>query len=94
MRKGEVYSWRVSSERLQGLARAARLRKRSVASLLDQIAAEWLASNEPQPDQRRINEAVEKAIGSFRSGHPHRATNVSRLVREIIRKKHERETSR
>jgi hypothetical protein len=91
MRKSEVYSWRVSSERLQGLERAARSRKRSVSSLLDEIAAEWLAANSPAADQKRIREAAEVCIGSFSTGDPTLTRKTSERVREIIRAKFERE---
>lgn len=94
MKKSEVYSWRVSSERLQGLERAARLRKRSVASLLDEIAAEWLAANRPDADERRMREAAEACIGSFSSGDPTLSRSASARVRGIILTKFDSERKR
>ncbi len=90
MKKSKVYSWRLSSERLQGLERAARSRKRSLSSLLDEIASEWLAANAPHVDQRRLHQAAATWIGSIH-GLGFDAADASRRVKDVIRAKHERE---
>jgi hypothetical protein len=95
--KNEVYSWRLSTRRKAELESEARREGTSLAGLLEQITADWLeerrnARNGDEAEQAAIRKRVMAAIGSVRGGDPTRSQRASELVREIIRKKHEKES--
>jgi len=92
--KKEVYSWRLTSEIKADLERAARLRKTSVAVLLDTAVRDWLkASNASADDtvrQQQLHAAASQCFGVVASGRPDRAANVRRLIREKLDKRYGR----
>jgi hypothetical protein len=95
--KTEVYSWRLSADRKAALEDEARRDGVSLSALLDRIAADWLAqrrNGHPSDDaeQAAIRKRAMAAIGSIRGGDPTRAERSSELVREIIARKHEKES--
>ncbi len=74
----------------------ARRDGKSVAQILDEISAEWIEErrqnrNGDEAEQERIRKRVMKVIGTIHGGDPTRATRSKELVRQIIRKKHEKE---
>src|SRR5712692_8527083 len=96
--KDQVYSWRISAQKKAELESEARREGMSLAQLLEQITADWLqeerkSRNGDEAEQARIRKRVEAAIGSLAGGDPHRASQASQRVREIIRRKHERQRS-
>ena len=90
--KTEVYSWRVSAALKSDLERAARKRNISIASALDIAAREWLgrSDTDEQERQRILHQAISKCVGTISGTDPNRSANVSKLVREKIRKKYGR----
>lgn len=92
MAKTEVYSWRLAPERKAALEAGARAAGKTVAQVLDELSAEWLASRtaDDEAEQRRLHAAVAKFIGTISGGDPHRSENVSRLMREGLRRKYGR----
>lgn len=96
--KDQVYSWRISAQKKAELESEARREGTSLARLLEQITAEWMrqrrnSRNGDEDEQSRIRKRVEAAIGSLAGGNPQRASQASQRVREIIRRKHERQRS-
>jgi hypothetical protein len=94
--KTEVYSWRVSAQRKAELENESRRKGTSLAGLLDQITADWLqerrnARNGDDAEQARIRKRAEAAIGSIAGGDPHRSSQASQRVREILRKRYGRQ---
>jgi hypothetical protein len=95
--KTEVYSWRVSAQRKAELENESRRKGTSLAGLLDQITADWLqerrnARNGDDAEQARIRKRAEAAIGSIAGGDPHRSSQTSQRVREILRKRYGRQS--
>jgi hypothetical protein len=95
--KTEVYSWRVSAERKAELEGEARREGTSLSSLLDRVTADWLAerrnvNSDDEAEQAAIRKRAQAAIGSIRGGDPTRSARTSELVREIIARKHEKES--
>jgi len=90
MAKTEVYSWRVASEVKEALEEASRERGVSMASIIDNAVAEYLARPEAETDadeaeQRRLHEAARPFIGSIHGGDPDRASQASQRVRQAVR---------
>ncbi len=96
--KTEVYSWRLSAERKADLEEEARREGTSLSALLDRVTADLLAhrrngrSND-EAEQAAIRRRAAAAIGSVRGGDPTRSARTSELVREIIHKKHLKESN-
>jgi hypothetical protein len=92
--KSEVYSWRVSSEVKACLEREARHRKISMSAALDIAAREWLqkseAANEGNEEQRRLQKAASKWLGTLASGNSRRSETASQTVRDRLRLRHDR----
>ena len=92
--KTEVYSWRVSTDIKTGLEREARRRKLSLSAVLDLAAKEWLKKSEPGSDdeqeQRRLQQAALKCVGSIAGGDPLRSENAGHAVRDRLRQQHGR----
>lgn len=92
--KTEVYSWRVSTDIKTSLEREARLRKVSLAAVLDLAAKEWLQKSEPAEDddeeQHRLRQAALKCVGSLAGGDPKRAENAGTAVRQRLRRRYGR----
>ena len=96
--KTDVYSWRVSSQRKAELESEARREGTSLAGLLEQITEEWLqerrqSRNGDEAEQAAIRKRVMATLGSIRGGDPTRSQRASELVREIILKKHLKESN-
>lgn len=92
--KTEVYSWRVSSDVKTSLEREARRRKISVSAALDAAAREWLlksgVSNEGDEEQRRLQKAAAKWLGTLASGNPQRSEIAAQTVRDRLRRRYGR----
>lgn len=96
--KTEVYSWRLDPEKKIELESEARREGKSVAEVLDEISSQWLntrrdAHNGDGTEQARIRKRIMATVGTIRGGDPTRATRSRELVREIVRRKHEKESS-
>lgn len=92
--KTEVYSWRLSAEMKTRLESEARRSGKSLAEVLEQISANWLeerAENYDDESESRLRKQVMATVGTIRGGDPHRASRSKELVREIIRRKHDKE---
>jgi len=95
--KTEVYSWRLSADRKAELEAEARREGTSVSALLDRVTAEWLAERrnghvDDEAEQAAIRRRAMAAIGSIRGDDSTRSARTSELVREIIARKHEKES--
>ena len=96
--KSEVYSWRLSATRKADLESEARREGTSVSKLLEKITADWLAhrrnghSND-DAEQAALRKRVMATVGTIRGNDPTRAERASELVREIIYKKHLKESN-
>ena len=95
--KTEVYSWRVSAQKKLELESEAKREGKSVAQLLDEISSKWLeerrnSRNGDDAEQAAIRKRAAAAIGSIRGGDPTRSSRASELVREIIARKHAKES--
>ncbi len=88
--KTEVYSWRVSSDVKTSLEREARRRKISMSAALDTAAREWLqksaTESEGDEEQRRLQKAASKWLGTLASGNVQRSEAASRAVRDRLRR--------
>jgi hypothetical protein len=96
--KTDVYSWRVSPQRKAELESEARREGTSLAGLLEQITEDWLqkrrnSRNGDEAEQAAIRKRVMATVGSIRGGDPTRSQRASELVREIILKKHLKESN-
>jgi len=96
--KTEVYSWRLHPNKKLDLESEARRDGKSVAEVLDEISSEWLkmrrdAHHGDGAKQARIRKRIMATVGTVRGGDPTRATRSKELVREIIRRKHQKESS-
>src|SRR5271169_4794136 len=96
--KTEVYSWRVAAHRKAELESEARREGTSMAGLLEQITADWLdkrrsSRNGDEAEQAAIRKRVMATVGTIRGGDPTRSQRASELVREIILKKHLKESN-
>lgn len=95
--KTEVYSWRLSADKKAELEQEARRERTSLSALLDDITTDWLNSRrngqaDDEAEQAAIRKRAAAAIGSIRGGDPTRASRASELVREIIVRKHAKES--
>lgn len=93
--KTEVYSWRLTPEMKIRLESEARRSGKSLAELLEEISANWLDERQVNYDDAReadrLRKRVMATVGTIRGGDPQRASRSKELVREIIRRKHEKE---
>jgi|SRR5579859_2530362 len=95
--KTEVYSWRVAADKKAELEGEARREGTSLAALLDEITTNWLnerrnGNGDDEPEQAAIRKRAAAAIGSIHGGDPARSARASTLVREIIVRKHAKES--
>jgi post-segregation antitoxin (ccd killing protein) len=95
--KTEVYSWRLSVELKADLEEQARNEGKSVSALLEELASEGLRTRRnDQPDEEAQQAAIRKraqaAIGSIRGDDPTRSERASQMVREIMVRKHAKES--
>jgi hypothetical protein len=96
--KTEVYSWRVSAERKAELEAEARREGTSLSALLDRVTADWLAerrsdNSDDEAQQAAIRKRVMATVGTIHGNDPTRSARTSELVREIIYKKHVKESN-
>jgi hypothetical protein len=96
--KTEVYSWRVSAARKADLESEARREGTSLAELLEKITADWLqerrsSRNGEEAEQAALRRRVMATVGTIHGGDPTRSQRAGELVREIIRRKHARESN-
>jgi hypothetical protein len=84
MPKTDVYSWRVDPAIKAALEDAARERRASVATVLDEIVGEWLSRRENGAgveQQRRLHEAASRFVGAIEGAEPRRAETSRERVR-------------
>jgi hypothetical protein len=96
--KTAVYSWRLSAERKAELEAEARREGASLSALLDRVTADWPAQRpnghaDDDAEQAAIRRRAKAAIGSVAGGDPTRSERDSELVREIIYRKHVKESN-
>jgi len=70
----------------------------SLSALLDRVTAEWLdrqrrVRSDDEAEQSAIRRRAMAAVGSIRGDDPTRSERASELVREIIYKKHVKESN-
>jgi hypothetical protein len=91
--KSEVYSWRVSSELKLELEREARLRKISIAAVLDSAVRNWLR-NTGHPaeaaEQRRLHRAAASCFGVLAGHNPRRAEAARESIRQRLTRRYAR----
>jgi hypothetical protein len=90
--KTDVYSWRLSPHLKSELQEAARVERKSVADLLEEIVESWLQRTRrhdgtEEERQQRVREAVIKAAGTIEGG-PDLAENARSEVRARIARRH------
>jgi hypothetical protein len=95
--KTEVYSWRVPAEFKAQLAEQARKERKSLSSLLLEFASDGLRGRnnggaDDDEEQAALRKRVMATVGTIRGGDPTRAERAGQLVREIIQRKHEKES--
>ena len=93
MAKTEVYSWRVASEVKEALEEASRERGVSMASIIDDAVAEYLARPQTaieadEAERQRFWESVRPLLGTINGGDPDRSSQVRQRVRQRLREKH------
>ena len=92
--KTEVYSWRLTPGRKANLERIARRRNVKIAHVLDMAVDEWLARHASDiaddEEQKRLHAIAERYIGVIKGKDPHRSTNVSKLMRQSLRRQYGR----
>lgn len=96
--KTEVYSWRVSALQKAELESEARREGLSLSGLLERITTDWLrkrrdSRNGDEAEQAELRRRVMATVGTIRGGDPTRSQRASELVREIILKKHLKESN-
>ena len=93
--KTEIISCRVPVAKKAELEKEARGKRISLPQLLDQITDEWLARRPrvyTAAEEAEVRKRAMAAIGAVRSGDPTGSSNVSEKVREIIWRKHQKES--
>ena len=101
--KTVVCRWRLSSERKAELIEEARREGTSLSALLDRVTGEWLARRhrrsqdedeaEAEAEQAAIRKRAMAAIGTISGSDPTRSARTGELVREIILRKHLKESN-
>ena len=92
--KTEVYSWRLSPHLKSELQEAARVERKSLSDLLEEITKDWLQrtrhqSEDEEERQRRLHEAALKCAGTI-DGGPDLAENAKSEVRARIARRYGR----
>ena len=95
MLKSEVYSWRLSPEVKTALDLEARREGSAVATLLDQMAGEWLAARrgsavQEDAEQRRLHAAAAGIFGSIAGANPRRAERARGAIRKRLAHRYDR----
>jgi hypothetical protein len=96
--KTEIYTWRVSTAVKTRLEEAARVRRRSVAELLDELVTEGLdiTDRDSAADverQHRLHRRAGRFLGCIAGGHARRSEHVRELVRSRLNKHRDRARS-
>ena len=90
--KTEIYTWRVSPTVKSRLEEAARVRRQSVARLLDELVTQGLdnASSEGdthEVEQHRLHAQARRFLGCISGGHARRSERVRELVRARLKRR-------
>ena len=92
--KTEVYSWRLPEDLKSDLQREARLRKVSVAWILDTAVRDWLKRSGADVDgeeaQQRMHAAAARCFGVLNGRDPYRSEKSSSSVRDRLRRRYAR----
>lgn len=96
--KTAVYSWRLSAERKAELEAEARREGARYPRCFDRVTADRLAQrgnghSDDDAEQVAIRRRAMAAIGSVAGGDPTRSERASELVREILYRKHVKESN-
>jgi len=95
--KTVVCRWRLSSERKADLIEEARREGTSLSALLDRVTGEWLSRRQrryqDEAEQSAIRKRAMAAIGTISGVDPTRSARTGELVREIILRKHLKESN-
>ncbi len=92
--KTEVYSWRLSSDLKSDLERAARHRRVTLSSILEEAARKWLiesaASLSGDETQKKLHAAAEPFIGTLTGLHTADAQSVRKVIRRRLARRYGR----
>lgn len=93
--KTEIYTWRLSTATKASLEDAARVRRRSVAQLLDELVAEGLDrgrrdGESEEQRQRRLHDRTRRFLGCISGGRSRRSQQVRELVRARLKARRRR----
>src|SRR5579863_3284953 len=96
--KPEVYRWRLSAGRKAELEAEARSEGMSLSALLGHVTGDWRAQrrsrrSKDDAQQAAIRKRAMAAVGTIHGGDPTRSERTSELVREIIYRKHVKESN-
>ena len=96
--KTEVYRWRLSADKKAELEAEARREGISLSALLGRVTADWHAQlrsrrSKDEARQAAIRKRALAAVGTIHGGDPTRSERTSELVREIIDRKHVKESN-
>jgi hypothetical protein len=89
MRKGELYSWRMTAQTRAALEHEARRQRRPLAGLLDQIAEDWLRARRSLADsdeveQARLQAAAARCLGRIAGSAPYSAASARGVIRDRV----------
>ena len=91
MKKTEVYSWRVASDRKSALENEARREGTTVAALLDHITGEWIESRRgvtgDDAEQARLQARAGRALGTIAGKDPKRAERARSVIRKRLQQR-------
>jgi hypothetical protein len=89
--KTEVYSWRMPSELKSHLMRRARIRRVSIADILDNAVRDWLRKDnyryESEPTQCKLHAAAALCFGTLAGGDSNRSEKARAIVRRVLSRK-------
>jgi hypothetical protein len=90
--KTEIYSWRLDPALKSSLEHTARVRGRSVASLLDEIVRSWIdreiVTVDDEEAQRRLHAEARRSFGTLQGGDELLAEQASERIRRKLRERH------
>ena len=93
--KTSVYSWRISPDTRSRLEDRARAQGKTLATLLDEIARDWLSSErgsagDEAQREARLRARVLSACGTIAGGDPKRSKRARLDLRRRLRAQHSR----
>ena len=93
--KTSVYSWRISPTTRSRLEDRARDQGKTLATLLDEIARQWLyretgSARDEQKREARIRERLLSASGAIAGGDPRRSKRARQEIRRRLQSRHGR----